>query len=110
MGASSDLADARQRAARVLTAFEAAVKAGGAAAAEASARDCALLKRAVAIQNGRAEAAAAAAAAEVAELRAQLAAGAAALQAAQLHSYSLSVHLRQALAQPAAPDGPGWVT
>ena len=106
MGASTDLSDARQRAARVLSAFEAAVKGeGGAAQAalEAALRDTALLKRAVAIQNARQHEAASVAAAEVAALKAQL-------QEAQLSAYSLSMHLREALAHSHKRGGPDWVT
>jgi hypothetical protein len=107
MAASSDLADARARAARLLSAFEAAVRsgAGGAGgdadalrgALDAALRDNAILKRAVAIQNARQQEAAAAAEAQVAELRAALAAQGSQLAAAQLSAYSLSVHLREAL-------------
>ena len=108
MSASSDLSDARARAARLLSAFEAAVHGGaGGAGGEADAlrgaldaalRDNAILKRAVAIQNARQQEAAAAAEAQVAELRAALAAQGSQLAAAQLSAYSLSVHLREALA------------
>ena len=108
MAASTDLGDARARAARLLSAFEAAVRArasGGAdvetlrGALDGALRDNAILKRAVAIQNARQTEATAAAEAQVASLRAQLAANAQQLAAAQLNAYSLSVHLREALAQ-----------
>ena len=104
MAASADLCDARARAARLLTAFEAAVRGGGGeanslrGALDSVLRDNAILKRAVAIQNARQQEAAAAAEAQVAELRAALAAQGSQLAAAQLSAYSLSVHLREALA------------
>ena len=105
MAASADLPDARARAARLLTAFEAAVRGGGGSEADSLRgaldsvlRDNAILKRAVAIQNARQQEAAAAAEAQVAELRAALAAQGSQLAAAQLSAYSLSVHLREALA------------
>jgi hypothetical protein len=104
MAASTDLPDARGRAARLLTAFEAAVRGGSGAdalrgALDAAQRDNAILKRAVAIQNARQQEAAGAAEAAVAALRGEVAQHAAALAAAQLNAYSLSVHLREALAQ-----------
>jgi phosphoenolpyruvate-protein kinase (PTS system EI component) len=105
MAASADLSDARARAARLLTAFEAAVRSGGGSEADSMRgvldsvlRDNAILKRAVAIQNARQQEAAAAAEAQVAELRAALAAQGSQLAAAQMSAYSLSVHLREALA------------
>ena len=118
MAASTDLNDARGRAARLLSAFETAVRssgggAGGAsgggggggddggarAALDGALRENAILKRAVAIQNARAQEASAAADAQVATLRGELAQHAAALAAAQLNAYSLSMHLREALSQ-----------
>ena len=105
MAASTSLPDARARAARLLGAFEAAVRtraegsAEARAALEAAQRDCAILRRAVAIQAQRATEAAAA----EAELRAQLSAQSAALQAAQMNAYSLGVHLRAALDGASGP-------
>jgi hypothetical protein len=119
MAASTDLNDARGRAARLLSAFETAVRSAGGGAGSAGGgggdagarqaldgalRDNAILKRAVAIQNARAQEAAAAAEAQVASLRGELAQHAAALAAAQLNAYSLSMHLREALSQ-ALPAG-----
>lgn len=94
-------------------------------------RDNALLKRAVAIQNARQQEAAAAAEAEVARLKELLASREACereelrrplslsspltpstqgqLSASQLQAYSLSVHLREALAHTQQGGGPGWV-
>jgi hypothetical protein len=97
---------------RVLSAFETALRGGeGAlqAALEASQRDTALLKRAVAIQNARQHEAAAAAASEVAELRSQLVEQQAQLNASQLNAYSLSMHLREAMS-PQQQLGGRWVT
>lgn len=115
MGAASDLGDARVRAARVLGAFEAAVKGDTAGVAalrgglDTVLRDNAILKRAVAIQNARQQEAAAAAQSEIAELKATIVAHQAQLSAAQLNAYSLQMHLREALAH-AHRSPPEWVT
>lgn len=113
MAASTDLTDARRRAGGVLAAFEAAIKGDAQAtrgALESALRDTALLKRAVAIQQQRHHEASATAAQEIEALKAALSQQQTELHAAQMNAYTLSVHLRQALADgKATGHGPDWI-
>jgi hypothetical protein len=107
MSAAADVADARRRAAAVLSGFEQAAlaHAGGAAAgAEALARENALLKRAVAIQNARLQELGGG---EAAGLRGALDAARARVAALEAHNYSLQLHLKAAADAAAAGRGGG---
>jgi len=103
MGASVDMADAQNRASRVLQTFEGAVRQRCAEFSDYSKimkmkRENALLKRAVAIQNSRMQDLAPLQA-RVRELEATVAQYDEQLQAAQRQNYSLSVNLRLAMDQ-----------
>jgi hypothetical protein len=107
MSAAADVADARRRAAAVLSGFEQAAlaHAGGAAAgAEALARENALLKRAVAIQNARLQELGGG---EAAGLRGALDAARARVAALEAQNYSLQLHLKAAADAAAAGRGGG---
>ncbi|KAK2079240.1 hypothetical protein QBZ16_002931 [Prototheca wickerhamii] len=109
MSSARDLEDARARAARLLEAFERGVLSHSASQETASsptklrhqaselARENALLKRAVAIQNARLHEAGARER-EVAELRAALSEKERQVQGLQVQVYSLQVHLQKATA------------
>jgi hypothetical protein len=103
MGASVDMADAQNRASRVLQTFEGAVRQRCAEFSDYSKimkmkRENALLKRAVAIQNSRMQDLAPLQA-RVRELEATVAQYDEQLQAVQRQNYSLSVNLRLAMDQ-----------
>ena len=113
MSGSTDIPDAHNRATRVLSAFEGAVRAqasGREAKALARAKELAnenvILKRAIVVQNKRSQEHGQLQR-QAAELQQMCAHYQEQLQQAQLNNYSLSIHLRQAMNQaPIAPRNP----
>jgi len=113
MSGSTDIPDAHNRATRVLSAFEGAVRAqasGREAKALARAKELAnenvILKRAIVVQNKRSQEHGQLQR-QAAELQQMCAQYQEQLQQAQLNNYSLSIHLRQAMNQaPIAPRNP----
>jgi hypothetical protein len=106
MAAAADLVDAKRRASDVLRAFEQAVLTHSEAQAGDAARENALLKRAVAIQNARLQELSGREA-EAAELRAELDAARARLHSLEVQNYSLQVHLKAAADAQGAALTPG---